>query len=363
SFVKDVKKELLSTFFIRKSNDLYDFYQSSDLSDIQTPYLKELRETIFSETMINMISKITGCTLNDYIMLAGQRYPENGYLLCHDDKLEGRRVAFILYLVDENWKEEDGGELALFDSIDNLPNKIVDKVVPKFNSFAFFEVTPTSYHQVCEVLSKMERVSITGWFHGPPREFDCEKKWEIAKEIVNPFSLAKWINPVYLKNSSLSQISEKFIDESSVMLNDFIKPDVLLKFLGSQFEMKLKGPANACSYYAATEVVPLYAFLQSHEFISFIEKICNMSLKVLQAELQKFGHRNYTLVNDNFLDPEGLDVLYFAMNNDWSEEWGGLVHYISGKDTLLSIPPTCNTLTLVMRDSEVIKFVKYVNSQ
>ena len=29
-------------------------------------------------------------------------------LLCHDDELEGRRIAFILYLVPE-WSEEDGG--------------------------------------------------------------------------------------------------------------------------------------------------------------------------------------------------------------------------------------------------------------
>ena len=30
-------------------------------------------------------------------------------LLCHDDELEGRRIAFILYLVDPDWTAEDGG--------------------------------------------------------------------------------------------------------------------------------------------------------------------------------------------------------------------------------------------------------------
>ena len=29
-------------------------------------------------------------------------------LLCHDDELEGRRIAFIYYLVPE-WTKEDGG--------------------------------------------------------------------------------------------------------------------------------------------------------------------------------------------------------------------------------------------------------------
>ena len=30
-------------------------------------------------------------------------------LLCHDDELEGRRIAFIFYLVPE-WTKKDGGE-------------------------------------------------------------------------------------------------------------------------------------------------------------------------------------------------------------------------------------------------------------
>ena len=40
------------------------------------------------------------------------------YLLCHDDDIhgtvEGRRIAFIYYLVSEDWKETDGGTLDLF---------------------------------------------------------------------------------------------------------------------------------------------------------------------------------------------------------------------------------------------------------
>lgn len=45
--------------------------------------------------------------------------------------------------------------------------------MPKWNSLAFFAVTPGSFHQVAEVLTatKGSRMSISGWFHGkaPPR--------------------------------------------------------------------------------------------------------------------------------------------------------------------------------------------------
>jgi len=35
-------------------------------------------------------------------------------LLCHDDELDTRRVAFALYLTP-SWSKEDGGRLDLFD--------------------------------------------------------------------------------------------------------------------------------------------------------------------------------------------------------------------------------------------------------
>ena len=36
-------------------------------------------------------------------------------LLCHDDELEKRRIAFIYYLVPP-WDDKDGGTLDLFDT-------------------------------------------------------------------------------------------------------------------------------------------------------------------------------------------------------------------------------------------------------
>ena len=70
-------------------------------------------------------------------------------LLCHDDELEGRRIAYILYLVEEDWVSSDGGNLELFDVNESKqPDKIVTSLVPQWNSLAFFAVTPTSFHQV-----------------------------------------------------------------------------------------------------------------------------------------------------------------------------------------------------------------------
>ena len=53
------------------------------------------------------------------------------HLLCHDDKCEDRRIAFILYL-NENWLSEFGGVLELFSTdgkyILHYNKKITDNV-------------------------------------------------------------------------------------------------------------------------------------------------------------------------------------------------------------------------------------------
>lgn len=102
-------------------------------------------------------------------------------LLCHDDELEGRRVAFILYLVPQ-WQSSDGGTLDLYSTdsefpilvylriwswdkkiVCNLylflvvcffekgnfqPQSIVKSLVPSLNTLVLFEVSPVSFHQV-----------------------------------------------------------------------------------------------------------------------------------------------------------------------------------------------------------------------
>lgn len=108
-----------------------------------------MREIIYSDTFKSFLGDLTGIELNDVIALSGSKYRKGNTLLCHDDELEGRRIAYIYYLVPEDWSEEDGGTLDLY-SVDDTdqPAEIVEKVVPKRNALIFFEVSPISYHRV-----------------------------------------------------------------------------------------------------------------------------------------------------------------------------------------------------------------------
>jgi Rps23 Pro-64 3,4-dihydroxylase Tpa1-like proline 4-hydroxylase len=157
-FIDKLKSQVLSEKFYLKSNDLYHFYQSDDLKNSKASCIIALRELIYSQKFINWMSKITGIELNSTIDLSAHRYPPNGHLLCHDDlignKKEGRRIAFIIYLVESDWAEEEGGLLNMFGcDFNNNPTNIVRSIKPENNKFAFFEVSSKSHHEGILVLN------------------------------------------------------------------------------------------------------------------------------------------------------------------------------------------------------------------
>jgi Rps23 Pro-64 3,4-dihydroxylase Tpa1-like proline 4-hydroxylase len=51
------------------------------------------------------------CIISTYTVF----FTHSDHLLCHDDRCEDRRIAFILYL-SEHWQPDYGGSLELFDT-------------------------------------------------------------------------------------------------------------------------------------------------------------------------------------------------------------------------------------------------------
>ena len=115
----------------------------------------------------DFISNLSGHKLKlGQIDCAGFSYVNHDYLLCHDDHLESRRVAYVMHF-GKNFMKEDGGALCLFNS-DNLygPKNVVKRILPHTNSLVLFTVSNISHHQVEEILSSKQRLTIAGWFHG-----------------------------------------------------------------------------------------------------------------------------------------------------------------------------------------------------
>ncbi len=162
--VNSLLRALKTEEFIEKESDLFNFKQTSDLYFSKNEIIKNFHKTICSWSFFHLIEKITGVKLKGILDMSGTLYENCSYLLCHDDKLEGRKIAYVFYL-SKNFTKKDGGDFVLFNSINNKPAAIAKKYSPLWNSLLLFEVSGNSFHEVEEILSNKKRYAIGGWFY------------------------------------------------------------------------------------------------------------------------------------------------------------------------------------------------------
>ena len=126
--------------------------------------LQEFRSFLFSPEFVSYLSTLTGIALQPKkIDMSGTIYQDTDYLLCHDDQLESRKVAYIIYLSDLT--PEEGGQLVFYNQKNGKPTTVAKSIIPRFNTFAFFLVSPQSFHTVEEVVGDTQRIALTGWFY------------------------------------------------------------------------------------------------------------------------------------------------------------------------------------------------------
>ncbi|HLD12836.1 MAG TPA: 2OG-Fe(II) oxygenase family protein [Candidatus Nanoarchaeia archaeon] len=161
----NVRDALMRDSFTRKDTDLFSFAQSRDIDGTTNKVLQTFYDFFSSTEMLRLVESITSVKPLKSSDMSGFLYEQGDYLLCHDDQLEGRKVAYI-YNLSDNFVGTDGGALRLFSLQQGHPMKVVKSVLPSFNTLTLFTVRPDSFHDVQEVLSKKQRWSLTGWFYG-----------------------------------------------------------------------------------------------------------------------------------------------------------------------------------------------------
>uniref|UniRef100_A0A8C8VE04 Prolyl 3-hydroxylase OGFOD1 n=1 Tax=Pelusios castaneus TaxID=367368 RepID=A0A8C8VE04_9SAUR len=296
-FLDGLQKELLSLDFHEKCNDLYKFKQSDDLKKRKEPHISALRKVLFEEFR-EWLSAVTQVELEPTIDLSCAKYEYTDALLCHDDELEGRRIAFILYLVPP-WEKSDGGTLDLYSTDSHFqPQQVVKSLVPSWNSLAFFEVSPVSFHQVSEVLTEGKcRLSVSGWFHGPsvarpPRYIESL----LPRSPHIPYDheiLYEWINPVYLDMDSQAQIQEEFEERSEILLKNFLKEEkfqlVCEALQKEDITWRTRGPPNKRCYKKAEEgnlpdvLMNCFEFFRSEALFLLLSNFTGLKLHFLAS--------------------------------------------------------------------------------
>lgn len=148
-----------------KESDLFSLAQTADLSKDSKGPIALFARFLNSDQFRGWINKLTGVvTRPGALDLFGAVYGDTDYLLCHDDQLEDRKIAFILYLT--TLATEDGGALALYADTDGHPDEKAASYRPVENTLNLFTVSPVSWHEVEEVTGETQRVSLGGWLRG-----------------------------------------------------------------------------------------------------------------------------------------------------------------------------------------------------
>ncbi|XP_049848998.1 prolyl 3-hydroxylase OGFOD1-like [Schistocerca gregaria] len=384
-FLKLVSDELEEEKWHSKNNDLYTFFQSNGLEQIERPNVQAAKNILYSREFRKLLQAVLGIRLSSKVDASASRYWSHCHLLCHDDEYQGRRVAFILYLVPEDWSPEDGGMLDLFEVDENgQPTKIIESILPRWNQFVFFEVTPFSFHQVSEVLStSKQRLAISGWFYGEsvysPTEYEepplPRRPLLRFDESPNEY-LKDWINPSYLLPASRASIRKRFGKYSHVQLQRFLVRSKHLK-LRKAFSPSNQaapnwttiGPANRRHYESlgrweqseAPKIIDeAIRMFQSPQFACLLQKLTRLALSHMHLEVRQFRHRSYTLVQDNTQqhNETGLDVYYCLCEEDcWDIDVGGQITYIDEDHELITFVPLDNSICMAFRDEGCMKFL------
>lgn len=162
-----LERSIARISFERKESDLFSLWQSGDLSASRDPFLRAFLQFLKSDAFRRYIERIANTTLDrNAVDCAATRYDPGDHLLCHDDRLDTRRVAYILYLAPRVPRDA-GGELCLYASDSAMrPTHIVKRYPPVRNTLALFLVSSTSHHAVSENVGVVPRNAVSGWFHG-----------------------------------------------------------------------------------------------------------------------------------------------------------------------------------------------------
>ena len=146
--------------------------------DLYEPLLEEIVYAFQDLRIVKIVEEITGLKEmipDDKLYAGGISLMATGNFLnphldnSHDNERENYRVLNLLYYVTPNWKEENGGNLELWDNGMNNKQRTVHS---KFNRLVLMITNQTSIHSVSKVISEGKRCCVSNYyFSNKPAEF------------------------------------------------------------------------------------------------------------------------------------------------------------------------------------------------
>ena len=148
-----------------KESDLFSYWASVELTDVNHPAINIIRDDLGDQTWRKKVAESFKVKKLSSIDMAAYVYGLGDFLLPHDDQVEGRIIAYSLHLTPEI-TDKMGGALNIFKADKNGKSKLADSLIPEYNSLIMFEVSDRSWHEVNEIVMDIQRLTVTGWYHG-----------------------------------------------------------------------------------------------------------------------------------------------------------------------------------------------------
>ena len=151
----------------------------------------------------------------------------------------------------------------------------------------------------------------------------------------------------------IDSIKEIFDREGIVQLNEFVEDrEKLVKIA-----RRLKKEYNPLRYsFESAEIKES----EVREILEFVNKI--KEGKITSMKCYQFCHKDYTLMNDNQYEEEGMTVI-IELTPSWKKESGGFSSWIKDNEEAYRLYPIPDSLTLVKTTRAMKSFVKYVNKR
>ncbi|KAF5298184.1 hypothetical protein FQA39_LY02608 [Lamprigera yunnana] len=385
-FLKKVVEEFNEIRWNKRSLDLYEFFQSTDLKKMKGPHVDVVYNFLKIE-LKSWIEMLTEFQLTD-ISATCSLYGQTDYLLVHDDQQEDRLIAFVLYFSGpREWLSHHGGALQLFSKDTNgEPLVPIRDIFPSNNQLVFFQVTNDSYHQVAEVLNWDDcRMSINGWFHTKtPLVFNTplyiKPTYGLFCDITMiphniDVDLKLWIQPVYLDPENAQHIQKQMEEDSEISLRNFLTDMAWEQMYNVIQSRELKwvkvGPPNRRSYDilhlddTPESLLDFLNLFSSQQFFSLLKEYTDLDLKSYHYELQKWTSESYSLLSDyDWSSLKELDLIfYLGPKNLCGSVIGGRTIYVAMEEeiqqALIVLDPCENCLNIVYRDSA--RVTKYIS--
>ncbi|RZF45289.1 hypothetical protein LSTR_LSTR014087 [Laodelphax striatellus] len=398
--IQNLIAELKNFTFVEKVSDLFEFQQSFDFQDLDPskyPMCVKLHE-IFEENMKKLAESLFKVELAGAVSMTASKYAYKDFLLCHDDRVEDRGVAFILYL--EDWENQYGGTLDFFSHDERgCAEDLSFSILPKTNRLVLFSVNDLSHHQVAEILrNDRARLAISGWFHtGRTNDLNNNRALPdraptFAPILVNhPISrFAFEIDYLYLRRGvkyfaeQAEPLRREIVRNNCVLLKPFLNDNcynmVLTELQSDKVKWRTVGSAARRKYQVAETrrrkvwncpaITNLLLSLQGTSFMKLLSLFILQKLDCHEADISvateviKFKKGDYMLAIDELLYGKRSTVdlwLFFNADHVNSGFAGDFGYFDKQKKRTMCLTPNSNGAFIVARTSNLLPFMSYMN--